>query len=77
MKALNKLNINPDNLLKNDDLKSLKGGHTCDYYCWVYIKGCATWGGPACADSAGEATSECTRIYSEQNPDDYTFCNCY
>lgn len=41
MKKLNKIEINPERLLKNEDLKTIKGG-----YSWVY---CHNLNGP-CGD---------------------------
>lgn len=43
MKTLSKLNINPEKVLKNDELKDLKGGAYWEGSCWVYhypVPGC-------------------------------------
>ena len=50
MKKLSKLKINPDKLMKNDELMTIQGGYGCDYYCWVYLSdGTPAFSGVCCS----------------------------
>ncbi len=54
MKKLNKLQINPEKLIKNQELTTLRGGYDCGmgyqhYYCEIiYEPGCSSTYGDAC-----------------------------
>lgn len=67
MKTLSKLNINPGRIIKDDELKSLKGGW-CGYL-YVDCPGIGAWSGPACDDSAKAAEEECERMWG-------SICSC-
>lgn len=40
MKKLNKLEINTEKMMKNEELLSLRGGYGCDYPCFDYCCFC-------------------------------------
>lgn len=61
MKSLGKLKVNSEKVLKDDELRSLKGGD-CNYTCCVDW-GIATYCGTGCGGSADEATEYCRRTY--------------
>jgi len=54
MKKLNKLEINPEKLMKNEDLISLKGGTNC--WCFQEPNG----GGGVCITGTASSAEECT-----------------
>jgi len=61
MKKLGNLKINPEKLIKSEELISLKGGYgsQCDYYCWVFISGVLAFEGIGCGESAFGAQADC------------------
>jgi hypothetical protein len=74
MKTLSKLNINPEKVMKNEELVTLRGGYggTCGYKVWAYgqwqidcgvtqeeaLLAYGNWGGWWCCDSCS-STSYC------------------
>jgi len=58
MKKLNKLQINFEKLIKNDELISLKGGANCT--CYNELNG----GGGVCLTGTAGSASECTEMCS-------------
>jgi len=67
MKKLAKMNINPEKILKNEELLILLGGEWCGY---MYVD-CpwGAWSGPACGESPEAAEAECNSMWGE-------FCTC-
>jgi hypothetical protein len=73
MKTIGKLKINPDRLIKNEELKSFKGGE-CSCHCYaqdnmIYL-GCLGYTGSweSCAEI-------CTELYLQQYWDVESSCN--
>jgi hypothetical protein len=68
MKTLGKLKINPEKLLIDDELKSLKGGW-CGY---IYVD-CPSgaWSGAACDETESEALEVCMGMWGQYG------CTCY
>jgi hypothetical protein len=70
MKKLNKLQINREKIIKQEELLILKGGYDgqCDYYCWVgvgtYPNFVPYFSGVGCGSSAMEAQADCNSFYS-------------
>jgi hypothetical protein len=63
MKTLNKLNINLNNILNNDDLKSLNGGTQWCGICGVWDGGSLVLYGQSCGTSQAGADATCTSFY--------------
>jgi hypothetical protein len=61
MKTLGKLNINPEKVLKDDELKSLKGG----WYgtCWIFDGENGLMYGSSAGSSSYSAQSVCESTY--------------
>lgn len=76
MKKLNKLQINSDKLISQEELKSLKGG-SCDYWCCVGEGTYPNWNvffcGVGCGESQMGAEIDCNNHY---NPFGF-ICKCY
>jgi hypothetical protein len=56
MKKLSKLQINPEKLMKNEELMTLRGGYSC--WCW----NCDTPGWMLGAGDPGQCASACWEI---------------
>lgn len=69
MKTLGKLKINPEKILKNEELKSLNGGW-CGR-CEVYGGNCQYNSWPACGDSQEQVQTTCQTVYAS-----YGGCTC-
>lgn len=70
MKNLGKLKINPDKILKDEELKRLNGGD-----CWTFRIQCSgvdEFLGQACGSDLVEAQGNCTTQMSQ-----YSSCVCY
>jgi|WetSurMetagenome_2_1015567.scaffolds.fasta_scaffold303114_1 hypothetical protein len=66
MKNFNKLHINSEKIIKNEELHTLRGGNiseSCDYVCYVYIAGTVTVG-VACGTGVLSVQDQCNNIYS-------------
>jgi len=65
MKTIGKLQINPDKVLREDELKELKGGNSWCGTCYVYEgwNEQPTFSGPACYESAWGADWVCNSMY--------------
>lgn len=61
MKTLRKLQINPERILKEEELKSLKGGEWCGA-CIVVCEG-VYLSGPGCDTSQGAAIDTLMSLY--------------
>lgn len=67
MKKLKKIQINPDKLMKNVELMTLRGGYDgCDYYCVVreYYQGPVWLEGYCCLSSAEACVQELASQYN-------------
>ena len=76
MKKLNKLEINPEKLMKNVELISLRGGYegswTCDYWCEVHLwDGTVAFAGVACGLSAFGVQTDCNNQWGSMG-----HCHC-
>jgi natural product precursor len=58
MKTLGKLSLNPENIIKNDELVNLRGGYEGPPCCY-----CAGHGFMLLIDNASECSYECLNAY--------------
>lgn len=74
MQTLKKIQINPRNLLRNEELRTLRGGQSVD--CALYFGGdfidVRTF---LCYGSQNECDELCASAYSDTHPDAWCFCN--
>jgi hypothetical protein len=75
MKKLNKLEINPKKLMKNEELLNLRGGYEGGGWCGYMYVDCpwGAWSGPACGESPEAAEQVCGNLWG---PEGCT-CNAY
>lgn len=71
MKTLSKISIKPEKVLKEDELKKLKGGW--EGWCWVYCEG-ALLQGPAQSTSEEAAIRTLESTYSWCQPGPSVSC---
>jgi len=73
MKTLIKLSINPEKVLKNDELKRLKGGDWCGT-CYIYE--CSTgnfvFDGPGCGQDQSWVNQTCNDLWNPSG----SYCVC-
>lgn len=76
MKKLNKLQINPEKVMKNEELLSLKGGYgsgSCEFYCWVYYdEGVPVIDGVCCGESGLGCEMDCNAYWNPMG----AYCRC-
>ena len=75
MKTISKLVINPSRVIKDDELRKLKGG-SWSGYCIVICDGSTWLCGPAGGESAGEAASQLSSMYNYLCPPNGVFVGC-
>lgn len=63
MKTLNKLRINPDKILKDEELKSLNGGDC--WVCTVYCNGAPNTFGAGCGESLDWVNYTCNHLWNQ------------
>jgi len=74
MKKLSKLQINPENLIKDEELQKLRGGALVQ--CAVhYDGGFKFYADALCYGSQDECDETCERSYRDSHPDVWCFCN--
>jgi natural product precursor len=61
MKTLSKIKINPERILKDEELRSLNGGGC--WYCTVYCAPNPPFGGPACGSSLDDIRYTCNQTW--------------
>jgi natural product precursor len=65
MKKLNKLQINSEKIMKNEELLTLRGGYDCNYYCWVFLyDGTPAFQGVACGESGMGSEADCNLYWN-------------
>jgi len=69
MKKLNKLQINAEKLMKNEDLITLRGGYGLNGYC-CYCMGCDTPG----VMTGASSSSECHDLCDDFGCSSYWYC---
>lgn len=75
MKKLNKIHINTERIIKEDDLNSIRGGYDgCDWVCWVHVPPDVSFNGIGCGDSPLGAEMNCNSFYSGIFPDAHCHC---
>jgi len=78
MKKLNKLQINPEKIINNKELVTLRGGYGAEFCCWVGLPGGGVIDPNFCFSSNGgliQATSECGQFYQEYFPGAFCVCD--
>ncbi len=78
MKKLTKLQINPEKLMKNEELLMIRGGYDqCEYWCCVYDgaypNGTLLTCGVGCGESQFGAEQDCDLFYQQYGFD----CKCW
>ena len=74
MKRLTKLQINPEKVIKDDELHKLRGGTMVD--CAVYYDGGYQYMMPfLCYGTQAECDESCADSISQSHPDAWCFCN--
>lgn len=77
MKKNDKLNINPEKLMKNDELLALKGGGLDTWNCeYLYNGVFAYYGNCICTCTPPQASQICTEVMQQIDPLWTVECGC-
>lgn len=73
MKKLKKLEINSEKLMKNEELLILRGGYSCEFYCWVHLNdGTPAFEGVCCGESGLGCEIDCNAYWNPSG----AHCHC-